>query len=279
MDSMITANSIAEQVAANPVVWSGVIGACVALFSNVMLALFNAWHAAREKSRERTMTLRKEVYLPLVGALPAVMSTFTKLPATPQFDEKPMIEFGSYATRLAAVAETKTAIIAMDLSTTMATTFMDLMVLAMPAHEALTDVGIAREYRVKANLKAELVQAKIDELLQTGIADKFNFEALTANQKYHHDRAQEHWANETLGLQKHAIHTIAYIQKLIELMPELDSLRVKLLLALRRDMGLKTSESEYKATMEAECARMINSLKRFIGGLEQKVQVPNNDNS
>lgn len=282
MSSIIALNRVAESAATtglSPVIWSGAIGACVALFSAILLGLFNAWHAAREKNRERTMTLRKEVYLPLVGSIPTVWSTLTKLPTTPQFDDKPMMDFGTYAMRLAAVAETETAIIAMDLSTTTATTFMELMTLAMPAHEALNDAGLAKEYRVKAGLKAELVQAKIDELLQAGIGEKSNFEALATSQKYHHVRSQEHWAIECAAMHQHAVYTMAYIRKLIEILPKLDSLRVKLLLALRRDMGLRTSESEYKAAMEAECVRMVNSLEGFIGSLEKKIQATNNANS
>jgi hypothetical protein len=276
---MITANSIAEQVAANPVIWSGVIGACVALFSNVLLAVFNAWYAAREKSRDRTMTLRKEVYLPLIGSIPAVWSALCKLPNTPQFDEKPMNDFGSYANRLAVVAETQTAIIAMELATKTATTFMDLMSLAIPAHQSLTDASIAKEYRVKFSQKGDLVQAKIDEHLQAGKGADANFEALTKNLKYHHERSQEYWERESAAINQHAVFTLAYIRKLIAILPQLDTMRVKLLLALRRDVEVRTSEKDFKAALQNECAQMISSLENFVASLEKQLQAAGVDNS
>jgi hypothetical protein len=255
----------------SPIIWSGAIGAVVALFGATLLALFNAWHSSREKDRDRTMVLRKEVYLPLVASFPAAWNMLCKLPSNADFDEEPLMAFSACAHRLVAVAETDTAIIASELSTAVGSTFIELMRLAMPAHELLIDAKIAKEYRIKSSQKAELGQAKIDEHLQSGKAFDLSFEALRINVNYHNDQSQENWAIENKAIHQHAIHTLAYLRKIIEILPPLDILRINLLLALRNDMGLKTSEYEFRKSMEQECSKMVISIGKLITDLEQKI--------
>ena len=183
-----------------------------------------------------------------------------------------MIDFSACANKLAAVAETRTAIMSIELSTIIASKYLELMRFAIPAHEALSDAALAKEYRVKSSQKAELAQSKIDECLQSGKIEDSNFEALTANCKYHHEQSQEHWAEENEALHLHAIHTLAYMRKLIEILPELDSMRVRIFLALRSDIGLSTMENDFKLSMQDQCERMVASLDGFIASLERKIQ-------
>lgn len=205
----------------SPVIWSGAIGAGIALFGGLVLTFFNAWYQAREKQLERTMALRKDVFLPLAASIPPVFNYFSNLPVLKKVNQKPMADFGECAAKLALVAEPATAILVSNANAHFSLTFLDLYQKAQPAVIAAADARRTKKYRVAANRKAEAVQTKLDEHVQGNWVTDDVYTALLANKKFHSDLGQTYWAEEIESCKLHSSHTMNYFHSLMAVLPRL----------------------------------------------------------
>ena len=248
----------------SPSVVAVMIGAGAALITGIILAALNAWYQSNEKKRERTMALRREVYLPLAAAMPAVLTYLIKLPTLLEVDEKPMGEFNACTQKLATVAETSTAILATEASTALGIEFMALFKLAQPSLQALREMGLAKERKDAAYLKSETIQARIDDHFHSGGVVDARFESFRHHHAFHLERAVTHGHEESASSIKHARETLLYLTVLIAILPKLDAMRFQLTMALRNDMDLKTDEPAFKAASDGQCARMVSALTVMI---------------
>lgn len=139
------------------VIWSGVVGAALALCGvlvsnrgNTARLRIQLDHDAREKGKERTAALRRDVYQRVVEEL---VKANVHLAGLPSLDPtkvnigEGLQGFFSTAARLQLVAEPKTALLMNTLVSEYGELLIDLMAELMPVHAAQSDIQIAdRQY-------------------------------------------------------------------------------------------------------------------------------------
>ena len=258
------------------VVWSGASGAIVALLGVLLANWQNSrrqkdQHAfdAREKKRDRTVALRKEVYLPLAAAWQEAQSYLGALIGTQEKNGEPLMRFAAAATKLTVVAEMPTAILANKVTAELTKTYLVLLLAAEPARHAHERIEAAKQFRIAAQENVKLAQLEIDKFLRGAQSDRVVFEALMLNKKRYDDMVQEYWNAELAAQKLQALHTLEYMRKLTTTIPNLAKLGFSLLLEARRDLELKTDDNSYISSFESEQESVLRVMHETINKLER----------
>ena len=260
------------------VVWSGASGAIVALLGVLLANWQNSrrqkdQHAfdAREKKRDRTVALRKEVYLPLAASWQEAQGYLGTLIGTQEKNGEPLMRFAAAATKLTVVAEMPTAILANKVAAELTKKYMVLLLAAEPARLANDRIEAARQFRTAAQENVKLAQLEIDKFLRGAQSDRIIFEALMLNKKRYDDMVQEFWNAELAAQKLQAFHTLEYMRKLTTTIPELAKLGFSLLLEARRDLELRTDDDGYLSAFVAEQKDVLHVLHETINKLEESL--------
>ena len=255
--------------------WSGVVGAFVALLGVFIANLQNAKRQkdqhifdAREKKRDRTVALRKEVYLPLAGALQDAQGFLATLTEIKGEEQEPITKFAAAAARLTVVAEMSTAILANRVSSDLSKTYYNLLIEARPCREARENAANARDYRVRAERRAEAMQQQIDKFLGAANSDPIAFDAMIAIKKRDQDLADEFFIAENAAVQLEAIHKINYLRLLTTKFAEFTLSGFSLLVAVRDDFELHTDEAVFLASLVAQRDAVLVEMSKMIEDLE-----------
>jgi hypothetical protein len=143
------------------VIWSGLIASVLALGGvliidgrNTKRLKLQLEHDANEKAKERTATLRREVYLP---AMEELVNANAHLASLPQLDLSKvnaadgLREFFGASAKLQLVAEPKTAVLANELTALYGELVLKLVAKSVPLQMARTDIGINDDLCSKAS--------------------------------------------------------------------------------------------------------------------------------
>ncbi len=115
------------------------------------------------------MGLRREVYLPMAAAVPAMLDLLGTLATSENPDLEPYRKLSEVSAKLSVVAETETAILITRASGRLIAEYMLLSIHAQAARAAFADAQRHKVYRTEALEKANMVQSKVDELLQSAV--------------------------------------------------------------------------------------------------------------
>lgn len=226
---------------------------------------------AEQKSLDRTMTLRREVYLPLAAAMQDAQAFLGRLAVTRVEETNPLTVFSAAAAKLAVVAEMSTAILASEISADISIAFMNLTLAAAPAREATEDLAMFKEFRAGAEKNGQLAQLEIDKFLRSGEKDDNKFGALCRNREAYAKLEQNYRSGEVAASKDHAINSVKYTRKLIEILPNLGMRCSELLLAVRQDLGLVHDASKFLSSQARDRDRMIQALKDLLDITEKSL--------
>lgn len=259
-----------------PIIWSGVIGAVVALLGVFVANWQNAkrqkdQHAfdAREKKRDRTMAIRKEVYLPLASALQDAQNFLETLAENEDDEHEPITRFAAAVAKLGVVAEMSTAILANKVCSDLLKAYYSLLIEVRPCREARENALNTREYRVRAEARADGTQKEIDKFLGAANTDRVAFDTMIAIKKRDQDMADEFFIAENAAVQLEAIHKINYLRLLTEKISQYTMSGFALLIAVRHDLELQTDESAFLASLISQRDDVLAEMRSMIEDLEK----------
>lgn len=258
-----------------PVVWSGVVGAVVALLGVILNSWLTARNQANEKRLDRTMALRKEVYLPLVASLAEVQLLLGGLASGVEIDLEPLVSFTGAASKVSIIAETKTTILANRLSSELNLAFMDLNIASFKARGATMDIGIHKELRLKAQAEVDIATSEINKFHRAGSVDRLVFDALQRNRDSHVAEVRRCSDLEVAASFTHTSESMEYLRRYREKIPALSNELVGLYVAIRAELGLETGP-EYIESLDLQRDRTLAGLDAHIQHLEVLVEETRN---
>ncbi|GAB2887674.1 hypothetical protein GCM10027046_14990 [Uliginosibacterium flavum] len=224
-------------------------------------------HDAAEKTKERTATLRREVYLRTVEELVKVN---THLVGLPQLDLTKinlgdgLQGFNSAAARLQLVAEPKTAAIVNQLQAEYGELVFDLMIHLMPASNAKTDIQIADEMYLKTQMEVTRILSEMTKQNESGTPDLRTFEALQTNLAFQQTQADKFSEERNAGWIRFTESNFAFQRFLISKLRDINTKHIPVLIAIRQDLGLTGNLDEIEAQMKAQGQRMESKFDELI---------------
>lgn len=274
--------SIAQLLQSIPdVIWSGIIASILTLSgvlisnrSNTTRLQTQLTHDRQEKIKERTLSLRREVYLKTVEELVKLNAYLASLP---QQDigkgnlGEGFVGFQTASARLQLVAEPRTALLALRLSGTYSELFLELMHHLMVLGEAKSDIQIADDLYTKANNEAQRILSAMTQLNETGEPDQQAFDALQRSFQFSQEQASQFAANRSAGWASFNRGNIAFMRDLFSRIREIAPQQMKLLVEIRRDLSLTGDLTEVEEEMQKQLDRMTEKLTQFLQAMESKI--------
>jgi len=259
------------------VVWSGVIASALTL-SGVLIANRSSTnrlklqleHDASEKAKERTATLRREVYL---RAAEELVKANAHLAGLPQIDLSKtnlgdgLQGFFSAAARLQLIAEPKTALLVNQLAAEYGELVFRLMTHLVPVSDAKSDIQIADDLYSKAQAEVNRILSEMTKLNESGRPAPSVFEALDRSLRFQQDQAAKYASKRNDAWERFNQHNITFQKYLLSQLRDIGSKQIPVMIEIRRDLGLTGDLAEIEASMKKQWLRMEAHFDALIAAL------------
>lgn len=261
---MITLIAFLESIP--DVIWSGVIASILTLSgvlisnqSNTNRLKLQLQHDANEKAKERTATLRREVYLRTVEEL---VKANAHLVSLPQLDltktnlADGLQGFYSAAARLQLVAEPKTALVVGQLSSEYEELVFKLMSHLIPAVKSRKDIQIADDLYTKAQTEVSRVLSEMTKVNESGKPDPQILQALDLSFKFQDSQTKKYANDRSVAWASFNHHSLSFHRYLLEQLKDIGSKQISVMIEIRCDLGLTGDLAEIEAHMRSHWQRM-----------------------
>ncbi len=273
---------IAQLIQSVPdVIWSGIIasfltlsGVLISNRSNTTRLNTQLTHDREEKIKERTLSLRREVYLKAAEELVKLNAYLASLPqqdiAKGNLGEG-FVGFQTASARLQLVAEPQTTLLAMRLSGTYGELLLELTPRLMVLGEAKSDIQIADDLYTKANNEVQRILSAMTQQNESGKPGQQAFDALQRSFQFSQEQASQFAANRSAGWASFNRGNIAFMRHLFSRLREIAPQQMKLMVEIRRALSLIGDLSKVEEEMQKQLDRMTEKLTQFLQSMESKI--------
>ena len=259
------------------VVWSGVVASVLTLSgvllsnaSNTKRLVLQLQHDSTERGRERTGSLRKDVYIKFAAELVSANAHLANLPQV-DLDKTNLADglrgFLAASAQLQLVADPKTTLLASQLSARYNELFFDLLKHLVPVSSARNDIRIADDQYVRANQEVNRVLAEMTRLNESGRPDQLAFEALARNGELQRTNAQAYAEARSEGWKQFNAALQRFQRFLLSQLREIGAQNIAVMVEIRRDLGLTGDLSELELHFREQWTRMEARFDSLIAML------------
>lgn len=262
------------------VIWSGIIASVLTLSgvlisnrSNTTRLVAQLTHDREEKAKERTSSMRREVYLKTTEELVKLNAFLASLPQqdiTKSNLGEGFVGFQSASARLQLVAEPKTTLLAMQLSSTYGELFIELTQHLMALGKEKSNIQIADDLYIKANNEVQRILSAMTQQNETGKPDQQVFDALQRSFTFSQEQASKFAADRSAGWEAFNKGNMAFMRHLLSRIRDIAPQQMKLTVEIRRDLALLGDLSEVEAEMQKQLIRMEEKVSQFLLFIESK---------
>lgn len=248
------------------VIWSGIVASAITLFgvmvsnkSNTSRLKLQLNHDASEKTKEKTSNLRREVYLKAIEDIEITnlhISNLANRDLT-NLNLKPEIQVitGSIA-KLRLVAEPKTSILAGELGVAFGALFLKLLPPLAVVQDARTDIEINNSFYDSSFAEASRIQRDMQKFNEEGRQDWDVYQTLEISYKFHFGQSQEYAVARARAHEIHVEKLQEFNAMLFPEMKELSKVQLKVMVAIREDLGIACDAADFQRQLERQWAVM-----------------------
>ncbi|CAN5433128.1 hypothetical protein BH10PSE16_BH10PSE16_25220 [soil metagenome] len=260
------------------VIWSGLIaslltlsGVLIANGSNTKRLRIQLQHDGAEKSRERTATLRREVYLCAVEELTKANSYLASLPQSDPTKANLADGFQDFfgaAAKLQLVAEPKTALLVNQLVATYGELLLRLMQRAIPLYKTRSDISINDDLYIKAQVQVTRILAEMAKFNEAAHVNDAVFAALQRSFEGYQAQTVKYAADRKVAWEKFNGLNVEFCRQLLTEMRTVGEQQIPVLVEIRRDLGLTTELTAFRQQMELQWIRMSAQFDALLHALQ-----------
>lgn len=261
------------------VVWSGVIASVITLTgvmlsnrSNTKRLLHQLSHDAREKEKERSAAMRRDVYLKATEEMAKIGIHFGRLPQLDPLKDKldeGLGEFLSASAKVQLVSDPETARLVGELTTRYGEIFLTLIAKVQPVHSLKMDVDIANTFYEKNQAEVHRTLSEMTQINESGSPNPVKFEALQRSFENAQSLATEYAHERQDFYKRHNAEQKSFTIALMKEMRTVGQLQVLVTAAIRRELNLETDISDYEARLQDNWKRMDNKISQLLEQLEE----------
>lgn len=260
------------------VVWSAIIASVLTLSgvlisnrSNTSQLRIQLQHDASEKAKERTATLRREVYLCVAEELTKSNSHIASLPQADLAKTNAadgLQGFFAAAAKLQLVAEPKTALLVNRLVGSYGELLLSLMERLIPLQNAKSDIAINDQLYDKAQSEVYRVLSEMSKFNETAQVNDLVFGALQRSLNAHQSLANDYANARQAAWAEFSALNVKFLRQLLVDMRLIGDQQIPVLVEIRRDIGLTADLEAMQAQMEEQWARMSQQIDKMISALQ-----------
>lgn len=248
------------------VIWSGIVASAITLFgvmvsnkSNTSRLKLQLNHDASEKTKEKISSLRREVYLKAIEDIEITNLHIGNLANHDLTDLNLRSEIqvitGSIA-KLRLVAEPKTSILAGELGVAFGALFLKLLPRLAVVQDARTDIEINNSFYDSSFAEASRIQRNMQKFYEEGRQEWDVYQALESSYKFHFAQSQEYAVARARAHEIHGGKLQEFNAMLFPEMKELSKVQLKVMVAIREDLGIACDATDFQRQLERQWAVM-----------------------
>lgn len=260
------------------VVWSAIIASVLTLSgvlisnrSNTSQLRIQLQHDASEKAKERTATLRRDVYLCVAEELTKANSHIASLPQADLAKTNAadgLQGFFAAAAKLQLVAEPKTALLVNRLVGSYGELLIRLMERLIPLQNAKSDIAINDQLYDKAQSEVYRVLSEMAKFNESAQVNDLVFGALQRSLNTHQSLANDYANARQAAWAEFSALNVKFLRQLLVDMRLIGDQQIPVLVEIRRDIGLTADLEAMQAQMEEQWARMSQQIDKMISALQ-----------
>lgn len=248
------------------VIWSAIVASGIT-FLGVMLSnrsntnrlVLQLNHDASEKSKEKTSNLRREVYLKVVEDIEVTNVHIGNLASRDLANLNLTSELQAITASIAKlklVAEPETSKLAGDLSTEFGVLFFKLLPRLTAVQNARADIEINNSLYESSSAEASRVIQQMNKFHEEGRQDANIFQALQSSYEFNSSQAQQYADERAIAYDALLVGIHDFNTMLLPEMKELSKLQLKVMMAIRKDLGIACDEADFQRQLERQWAVM-----------------------
>lgn len=268
-------NTLIQFFASVPdVVWSGIIasfltlsGVLISNWSNTNRLRMQLRHDAAEKSKERTATLRRDVYLLAAEELTKANSHLASLPQSDLAKTNAadgLQGFFAAAAKLQLVAEPKTALLVNQLVANYGELLLRLLARLIPLQEAKTDISLNDDLYNKAQTEVTRVLNEMAKFNEAAQVNASVFGALQRAFDGYQAQANGFADSRTAAWAKFNQLNAEFCRELLVDMRQISEQQIPVLIEIRRDLGLTAELDAFRKQMDAQWNKMSDQIDALL---------------
>jgi hypothetical protein len=253
------------------------IGVLISDRSNSKRLKIQLQHDASEKTKERTMELRRDVYLRAAEELVKANQHLGNLPQLDLAKSNVADDLqGFYASvaRLQLVAEPNTGLLVSKLIADYNHLFIDLAEQLLPLSDAKSDIEQADRFYETAQTEVNRILGEMRKLNESGRSDPVFFDALNRSFEYENAKCIKYAEERSSAWKRARTARIAAQTFLLGRLKKLSPLSMSLMVEMRKDLGLNGDLSE----LHRQADENLELMHQRIEGLIAKLSKDDEDN-
>lgn len=248
------------------VIWSAIVASGITFLgvmlsnrSNTSRLILQLNHDASEKSKEKISNLRREVYLKAVEDIEITniqIGTLANRDLTNLNLTAELQVITASIAKLKLVAEPETTRLAGDLSTAFGALFLRLLPRLVPLQDAKTDIEVNNSAHVNSCAEASRILRQIHQFNEEGRQDVLIFQTLQSSYEFFSSQAQQYADARGRAYSVHASRLHEFHTMLMPEMIELSKVQLKVMVAIRKDLGIACDAADLQRQLERNWAVM-----------------------
>ncbi len=258
-------------------IWSALLASGIALFGVIVasgITLFGVMisnksntsrltlqldHDTHEKSKERFSKLRHEVYLKVAEDIEGAsikLSTLVHRDISKLDINSELQEITASIAKLKLVAEHNTTILAGELTVAFVALFLRLLPRLVPVQDAMSDIEIHNSTHAHWADEVSRVQREIQRFKEEGRQDGAVYKYLTGMSQFNSIQAKKSADAGALAYKVHAEKLGEFNAFLLPEMKGLAKEQLKVMVAMREELGIVSDVAELQRQLERQWAVM-----------------------
>ncbi|MBK9580088.1 MAG: hypothetical protein IPO40_23725 [Fibrobacteres bacterium] len=260
------------------VIWSGIIasfltlsGVLISNSSNTKRLRMQLDHDSNEKMRERTATMRRQVYLDATEELVKIGATLSSLPnkdLKDDFSGKEWAQFQKASSQAQLIANPETAAKVLKVSGMYSSLFLELTEKLIPIGLAKEDIKIADTMRKQGDLEIQRILKEMSEINENPKVNSKSFLALQQNMEFQQKQTSLYAKNAQDGWKRFNQSNIEYQRIIMARVKEISPHALDLIDSMRKDLCIEGDYAEYRKISYEQIQGIEQRMERLYGILQ-----------
>ncbi|WP_077045828.1 hypothetical protein [Pseudomonas sp. KK4] len=252
------------------VIWSGIVASGITLFGvmlsnrdNTRRLKMQIDHDSKEKAKDKMSNLRRDVYLKVIEDIEATnlhLGTLSNRDLVNSNMNVEILAITASIAKLKLVAEPETARLAGELSAAFGALFLKLMPRLLPLLNATSDIEINDSAYIANSAEASRILRDLHKFNEEGRQDAMIFQALQNNYDFFFAQAQQYSDARALAYVNRDVRMREFNAMLVPEMKKLSKLQLKVMIAIRKDLGIASDAVDLQRQLERHWAVMEAGL-------------------
>jgi hypothetical protein len=268
-------------------VWTGVIGSVITLLGVFVANVLNIWSQRRQQAfdaeqnkLERSMTLRQELYVPMIDILSKAMFYFIALPEL-KFDGKELVEedgdtalsqLDMAVAKLTLISEASTAVLANKLHDLFSEVHSELLDSSGPLRNAQMAAHAINLSKVELEEHFERVTKALESRHESGAKKDEGWNNLIKQQEKFLTEIESREKAYSEMLKTEGLERIKYLQKFAERKTEIEIMTLELIVAMRSELTSSNDESTLLAEFQHKIKNSRSKLEEDFKKAEESLK-------